>query len=39
LTPFYAPAASMLAAMSFAALVFWPATLSSVHRLLEQFLR
>lgn len=39
LTPFYAPAASMLAAMSFAALVFWPATLGSVHRLLEQFLR
>jgi len=36
---FYAPAASMLAATSLAALVFWPATLSSVHRLLEQFLR
>jgi beta-lactamase regulating signal transducer with metallopeptidase domain len=36
---FYAPAAAILAATSLAALVFWPATLSTVHRLLEQFLR
>jgi beta-lactamase regulating signal transducer with metallopeptidase domain len=39
LGPFYGAAASILAATSLAALVFWPATLSSVHRLLEQFLR
>jgi hypothetical protein len=39
LGPFYPSVAALLAATSLSALVLWPATLCSVHRLLELFLR
>jgi hypothetical protein len=39
LSRFRVPVAALFAAMFLAALAFWPPTLSSVHHLLEQFLR